>query len=95
MQRVPSPKDAAAAAGLTLNWPASISPEAAAVLNHAVGEARRRNHRETTPLHVAAAVLAHPSFSALLLNRGLISSPNALHENYASPFGDAWNYASP
>ncbi|CAI0428162.1 unnamed protein product [Linum tenue] len=80
MQRVPVPKDAAAAAGLTLNWPASISAEAAAVLNHAVGEARRRNHRETTPLHVAAAALAHPSFSALLLNRGPISSPSALHE---------------
>uniref|UniRef100_A0A2P2KML5 Uncharacterized protein MANES_14G147300 n=1 Tax=Rhizophora mucronata TaxID=61149 RepID=A0A2P2KML5_RHIMU len=39
----------------------TLTPEAAGVLNQSVAEASRRNHGQTTPLHVAATLLASPS----------------------------------
>lgn len=39
----------------------TLTPEASAVLNRAIAEAARRRHGQTTPLHVAAALLSSPS----------------------------------
>ncbi|XP_038975896.1 protein SUPPRESSOR OF MAX2 1-like [Phoenix dactylifera] len=39
----------------------TLTTEAAAVLNRAIAEASRRRHGQTTPLHVAATLLAAPS----------------------------------
>ncbi|XP_059636207.1 protein SUPPRESSOR OF MAX2 1 [Cornus florida] len=39
----------------------TLTPEATSVLNHSIAEAGRRNHGQTTPLHVAATLLASPS----------------------------------
>ncbi|PHT75215.1 hypothetical protein T459_18737 [Capsicum annuum] len=39
----------------------TLTPEAATVLNHSIAEASRRNHGQTTPLHVAATLLSSPS----------------------------------
>lgn len=39
----------------------TLTPEASAVLNQAIAEASRRRHGQTTPLHVAAALLSSPS----------------------------------
>jgi hypothetical protein len=38
----------------------TLTPEAAAALSRAIDEAARRRHGQTTPLHVAAALLAAP-----------------------------------
>ncbi|TVU14042.1 hypothetical protein EJB05_37487, partial [Eragrostis curvula] len=39
----------------------TLTPEAAAALTRAIDEAARRRHGQTTPLHVAAALLAAPA----------------------------------
>ncbi|KAG0479617.1 hypothetical protein HPP92_010475 [Vanilla planifolia] len=39
----------------------TLTPEASAVLNRAIADASRRRHGQTTPLHVAAALLSSPS----------------------------------
>ncbi|KAF2537859.1 hypothetical protein F2Q68_00021997 [Brassica cretica] len=39
----------------------TLTPEAATVLNQSISEAARRNHGQTTPLHVAATLLASSS----------------------------------
>ncbi|GAB2218250.1 hypothetical protein Drorol1_Dr00001469 [Drosera rotundifolia] len=39
----------------------TLTPEAASILNQSIAEATRRNHGQTTPLHVAAALLNSPS----------------------------------
>lgn len=55
----------------------TLTPEAATVLNHSISEAARRNHGQTTPLHVAATLLASP---AGYLRRACIRShPNSSH----------------
>ncbi|RZR79360.1 hypothetical protein BHM03_00005076 [Ensete ventricosum] len=50
-----------------------LTPEAAAVLMRSVEEARRRRHGQTTPLHVAANLLAAPS--GLLRRACAVSHP--------------------
>ncbi|WOL13490.1 protein SMAX1-like [Canna indica] len=55
-----------------------LTPEAASVLTRAVSEAARRKHEQTTPLHVAATLLAAPSG---LLRRACMSS----HSDIAHP----------
>lgn len=52
-------------------------PEAASVLNHSIAEAGRRNHGQTTPLHVAATLLASPS--GYLRQACIRSHPNSSH----------------
>ncbi|CAH2069603.1 unnamed protein product [Thlaspi arvense] len=55
----------------------TLTPEAATVLNQSISEAARRNHGQTTPLHVAATLLASP---AGFLRRACIRShPNSSH----------------
>jgi len=55
----------------------TLTPEAATVLNQSIAEAARRNHGQTTPLHVAATLLASP---AGFLRRACIRShPNSSH----------------
>ncbi|CAA7062384.1 unnamed protein product [Microthlaspi erraticum] len=55
----------------------TLTPEAATVLNQSISEAARRNHGQTTPLHVAATLLASP---AGYLRRACIRShPNSSH----------------
>ncbi|KAK9075098.1 hypothetical protein SSX86_003417 [Deinandra increscens subsp. villosa] len=39
----------------------TLTPEAAIVVKHALGLARRRGHAQVTPLHVASAMLASPT----------------------------------
>lgn len=55
----------------------TLTPEAANVLNHSIGEAGRRNHGQTTPLHVAATLLASPS--GYLRQACIKSHPNSSH----------------
>lgn len=55
----------------------TLTPEAASVLNHAIAEAGRRNHGQTTPLHVAATLLASPS--GFLRQACIRSHPNSSH----------------
>ncbi|XP_059459956.1 protein SUPPRESSOR OF MAX2 1 isoform X2 [Corylus avellana] len=55
----------------------TLTPEAANVLNHSIGEAGRRNHGQTTPLHVAATLLASPS--GFLRQACIKSHPNSSH----------------
>ncbi|CAA3007159.1 SUPPRESSOR OF MAX2 1-like [Olea europaea subsp. europaea] len=55
----------------------SLTPEAASVLNHSIVEAGRRNHGQTTPLHVAATLLAAPS--GFLRQACIRSHPNSSH----------------
>ncbi|KAK1292277.1 hypothetical protein QJS10_CPB17g00099 [Acorus calamus] len=55
----------------------TLTPEAASVLNHSIAEARRRNHGQTTPLHVAATLLA--SSSGFLRQACVRSHPNSSH----------------
>ncbi|XP_047325828.1 protein SUPPRESSOR OF MAX2 1-like [Impatiens glandulifera] len=55
----------------------TLTPEAAGVLNHSIGEAGRRNHGQTTPLHVAATLLASPS--GFLRQACIRSHPNSSH----------------
>ncbi|EPS67414.1 hypothetical protein M569_07364, partial [Genlisea aurea] len=55
----------------------TLTPEAATVLNQSIAEAGRRNHGQTTPLHVAATLLASPS--GFLRQACIRSHPNSSH----------------
>lgn len=55
----------------------TMTAEAAALLSQAVGEAARRRHGHTTPLHVAAALLSSPS--GLLRQACVRSHPHSSH----------------
>ncbi|XP_031121358.1 protein SUPPRESSOR OF MAX2 1-like [Ipomoea triloba] len=55
----------------------TLTPEAASVLNHSIAEASRRNHGQTTPLHVAATLLGSPS--GYLRQACIRSHPNSSH----------------
>ncbi|KAK6944267.1 hypothetical protein RJ641_025369 [Dillenia turbinata] len=55
----------------------TLTLEAASVLNHSIAEAGRRNHGQTTPLHVAATLLASPS--GFLRQACIRSHPNSSH----------------
>ncbi|KAF2310216.1 hypothetical protein GH714_007253 [Hevea brasiliensis] len=55
----------------------TLTPEAASVLNNSIAEASRRNHGQTTPLHVAATLLASPS--GFLRQACIKSHPNSSH----------------
>jgi hypothetical protein len=55
----------------------TLTPEAANVLNHSIAEAGRRNHGQTTPLHVAATLLGSPS--GFLRQACIKSHPNSSH----------------
>ncbi|XWS70907.1 hypothetical protein CRYUN_Cryun03dG0090700 [Craigia yunnanensis] len=55
----------------------TLTPEAASVLNHSIAEASRRNHGQTTPLHVAATLLASPT--GFLRQACIRSHPNSSH----------------
>ncbi|KAD4178047.1 hypothetical protein E3N88_26638 [Mikania micrantha] len=55
----------------------TLTPEAASVLNHSIAEAGRRNHNQTTPLHVAATLLAAPT--GFLRQACIRSHPNSSH----------------
>ncbi|KAF8392947.1 hypothetical protein HHK36_021187 [Tetracentron sinense] len=55
----------------------TLTPEAASALNHSIAEATRRNHGQTTPLHVAATLLASPS--GYLRQACIRSHPNSSH----------------
>ncbi|KAK9076796.1 hypothetical protein SSX86_005130 [Deinandra increscens subsp. villosa] len=55
----------------------TLTPEAASVLNHSIAEAGRRNHNQTTPLHVASTLLAAPT--GFLRQACIRSHPNSSH----------------
>ncbi|KAH9304341.1 hypothetical protein KI387_008745, partial [Taxus chinensis] len=55
----------------------TLTPEAASILNHAIAEACRRGHGQTTPLHVAATLLAAPA--SHLRQACIRSHPNSSH----------------
>ncbi|CAL9112229.1 unnamed protein product [Musa textilis] len=55
----------------------TLTPEAASLLTCSIAEAARRNHGQTTPLHVAAAFLAAPS--GLLRQACIRSHPQSSH----------------
>ncbi|PIN14734.1 Chaperone HSP104 [Handroanthus impetiginosus] len=55
----------------------TLTPDAANVLNQSIAEASRRNHGQTTPLHVAATLLAAPS--GFLRQACIRSHPNSSH----------------
>ncbi|XP_057767252.1 protein SUPPRESSOR OF MAX2 1-like [Salvia miltiorrhiza] len=55
----------------------TLTPEASAILSQSIAEARRRNHGQTTPLHVAAALLSSPS--GYLRQACIRSHPNSSH----------------
>ncbi|PIN18211.1 Chaperone HSP104 [Handroanthus impetiginosus] len=55
----------------------TLTPEAASVLNQSIAEASRRNHGQTTPLHVAATLLESPS--GFLRQACIRSHPNSSH----------------
>ncbi|CAL0307042.1 unnamed protein product [Lupinus luteus] len=55
----------------------TLTPDAATVLNHSIAEAGRRNHGQTTPLHVAATLLSSPS--GYLRQACIKSHPNSSH----------------
>ncbi|KAK9097936.1 hypothetical protein Syun_024981 [Stephania yunnanensis] len=55
----------------------TLTPEAATVLNQSIAEAGRRNHGQTTPLHVAATLLA--AQSGYLRQACIRSHPNSSH----------------
>ncbi|XWS16908.1 hypothetical protein CRYUN_Cryun33cG0022000 [Craigia yunnanensis] len=55
----------------------TLTPEAASVLNYSIAEASRRNHGQTTPLHVAATLLASPT--GFLRQACIKSHPNSSH----------------
>ncbi|XP_022937779.1 protein SUPPRESSOR OF MAX2 1-like [Cucurbita moschata] len=55
----------------------TLTPEAASVLNHSIVEAGRRNHGQTTPLHVAATLLS--SSNGFLRQACIKSHPNSSH----------------
>ncbi|CAL0325602.1 unnamed protein product [Lupinus luteus] len=55
----------------------TLTPEAASVLDNSIAEAGRRNHGQTTPLHVAAMLLSSPS--GYLRQACIKSHPNSSH----------------
>ncbi|XP_047947493.1 protein SUPPRESSOR OF MAX2 1-like [Salvia hispanica] len=55
----------------------TLTAEASGVLSQSIAEARRRNHGQTTPLHVAAALLSSPS--GHLRQACIRSHPNSSH----------------
>ncbi|KAK9078868.1 hypothetical protein SSX86_002926 [Deinandra increscens subsp. villosa] len=55
----------------------TLTPEAATVLTHSIAEAGRRNHGQTTPLHVASTLLASPT--GFLRQACIRSHPNSSH----------------
>ncbi|CAL0330383.1 unnamed protein product [Lupinus luteus] len=55
----------------------TLTPEAANVLNQSITEAGRRNHSQTTPLHVAATLLSSPP--GYLRQACIKSHPNSSH----------------
>ncbi|KAE9609826.1 hypothetical protein Lal_00006113 [Lupinus albus] len=55
----------------------TLTPEAASVLDNSIAEAGRRNHGQTTPLHVAATLLSSPS--GYLRQACIKSHPNSSH----------------
>ncbi|XP_050371796.1 protein SUPPRESSOR OF MAX2 1 [Argentina anserina] len=55
----------------------TLTPEASSVLNHSIAEAGRRNHGQTTPLHVAATLLSSPT--GFLRQACIKSHPNSSH----------------
>ncbi|GLT97562.1 hypothetical protein SLE2022_151200 [Rubroshorea leprosula] len=55
----------------------TLTPEAAKVLNQSIAEASRRSHGQTTPLHVAATLLASPS--GFFRQACIKSHPNSSH----------------
>lgn len=55
----------------------TLTSEAAAILNQAIAEAGRRNHGQTTPVHVAATLLASPT--GFLRQACIKSHPNSSH----------------
>ncbi|XP_077222400.1 protein SUPPRESSOR OF MAX2 1-like [Tasmannia lanceolata] len=55
----------------------TLTLEAATILNQSIAEAGRRNHGQTTPLHVAATLLAAPS--GYLRQACIRSHPNSSH----------------
>ncbi|PKU76396.1 protein SMAX1-LIKE 2 [Dendrobium catenatum] len=55
----------------------TLTDEAAALLSQAIGEAARRRHGQTTPLHVAASLLSCPS--GILREACVRSHPHSSH----------------
>ncbi|KAH7859960.1 hypothetical protein Vadar_007522 [Vaccinium darrowii] len=55
----------------------TLTPEALSILNLSITEASRRNHGQTTPLHVAATLLSSPS--NFLRQACIRSHPNSSH----------------
>ncbi|KAL5717111.1 Protein SUPPRESSOR OF MAX2 1 [Ranunculus cassubicifolius] len=55
----------------------TLTTEVANILNQSISEAGRRNHGQTTPLHVAATLLASPS--GYLRQACIRSHPNSSH----------------
>ncbi|XP_038879087.1 protein SUPPRESSOR OF MAX2 1 [Benincasa hispida] len=55
----------------------TLTSEAATILNQAIAEAGRRNHGQTTPVHVAATLLASPT--GFLRQACIKSHPNSSH----------------
>ncbi|KAI3803120.1 hypothetical protein L1987_31269 [Smallanthus sonchifolius] len=55
----------------------TLTPLAASVLTHSIAEAGRRNHGQTTPLHVASTLLASPT--GFLRQACIRSHPNSSH----------------
>ncbi|KAG8367686.1 hypothetical protein BUALT_Bualt16G0098700 [Buddleja alternifolia] len=55
----------------------TLTPEAATILTHSIAESTRRNHGQTTPLHVAATLLS--STSGYLRQACIRSHPNSSH----------------
>ncbi|XP_058187271.1 protein SUPPRESSOR OF MAX2 1 [Rhododendron vialii] len=55
----------------------TLTPEASSILSLSITEAGRRNHGQTTPLHVAATLLASPS--GFLRQACVRSHPNSSH----------------
>ncbi|KAK1417133.1 hypothetical protein QVD17_26255 [Tagetes erecta] len=55
----------------------TLTPEASTVLNHSIAEAGRRNHGQTTPLHVASTLLNSPT--GFLRQACIRSHPNSSH----------------
>ncbi|XP_047323236.1 protein SUPPRESSOR OF MAX2 1 [Impatiens glandulifera] len=63
--------------GLISTIQQTLTQEAASVLNRSIAEAGRRNHGQTTPLHVAATLLDSPT--GLLRQACMTSHPNSSH----------------
>lgn len=55
----------------------TLTPESSTILTHSIAEAGRRNHGQTTPLHVASVLLAAPG--GLLRQACIKSHPNSSH----------------